>query len=260
VGWVRTGDHVAWVPLAPREVYYGRGNYGRYSSNITNVTINQVHVTNVYRNVNVTNSVTVVNQTTFLTGRHTDVHRDVVANVREDFVKRRNIVVGSPPIQPVEASRHPVVRSIPEAKRPPAAVRKIDVKELRQSRPLVMEPDRSAIRPQAQPRQLEVKKVDKPRAVSGRARERDQAAPAERGKPQQTAPPEMAKRQVGPDEKGKPQEARAEKGKQKEASAQRGKPKSSSSEKDNSKGASPDNDSHENPRGGTDKEGEKGRR
>src|SRR4030067_226587 len=35
VGWVRTGDHVAWVPLAPREVYYGRGNYGRDGRNIT---------------------------------------------------------------------------------------------------------------------------------------------------------------------------------------------------------------------------------
>ena len=68
VGWVRTGDHVAWVPLAPRETYYGYGNHGRYSTNITNVNINQVRVTNVYRNVNVTNSITVVNQTTFLTG------------------------------------------------------------------------------------------------------------------------------------------------------------------------------------------------
>ncbi|MBF8259078.1 MAG: hypothetical protein HW377_1452, partial [Actinobacteria bacterium] len=37
VGWVRTGDYVAWVPLAPREVYYGHGNYGRNSVNITNV-------------------------------------------------------------------------------------------------------------------------------------------------------------------------------------------------------------------------------
>ncbi|MDP2658159.1 MAG: FecR family protein, partial [Candidatus Deferrimicrobium sp.] len=64
VGWVRTGDHVAWVPLAPRETYYGYGNHGRYSTNITNVNINQVRVTNVYRNENFTNSVTVVNHTT----------------------------------------------------------------------------------------------------------------------------------------------------------------------------------------------------
>ena len=140
VGWVRTGDHVAWVPLAPRETYYGYGNHGRYSTNITNVNINQVQVTNVYRNVNVTNSITVVNQSTFITGRPSSVDRNVVVNVKEDFARRRNIVVGRPPIKPVETSYIPVVRAIPEAKRPPAAVRKIDAKELRQSRPLVKEP------------------------------------------------------------------------------------------------------------------------
>ena len=195
---------MAWVPLAPREVYYGRGNYGRYSTNITNVNISQVQVTNVYRNVNVTNSVTVVNQTTFVTGRPSSVDRSVVRNVREDFARRRNIVVGSPPIQPAETSYVPVVRSIPEAKRPPAAVRKIDVRDLRQSRPLVREPDRSAMRPQAQPRPLEVRKVEKPRSVSERKRERQQVAPAERGRPQQAAPPEKARPQVAPAERGRP--------------------------------------------------------
>ena len=183
VGWVRTGDHVAWVPLAPRETYYGYGNYGRYSTNITNVNINQVRVTNVYQNVNVTNSITVVNQTTFLTGRPSSVDRNVVRTVKEDFTQRRNVVVGRPPIKPVETSYAPVVRSIPEAKRPPATVRKVDVKELRQSRPLVKEPDRSAFRPQAKPAPLEVKKVEKPRPPSERAKERQQFAPRERRGP-----------------------------------------------------------------------------
>ena len=331
VGWVRTGDHVAWVPLAPREVYYGRGNYGRYSTNITNVNITQVRVTNVYRNTNVTNSITVVNQTTFVTGRPSSVDRNVVVNVREDFAKRRNIVVGSPPIKPVETSYVPVVRQIPEAKRPPTAVRKIDVKELRQSRPLVKEPDRSAIRPQAKPRPLEVKKVEKPRSLSERTRERQQAAPpergttqeapaergklkeapaergrpqetpAEKGRPQQAAPPEKARPQVAPAERGRPQEVPAEKGKLKEAPAEKGKLKEAPAgrgrpqqtappekarpqvapaergrpqaapaekgklkeapaEKGKSKEAPPDNVMRENPRGGTEREGEKGRR
>jgi hypothetical protein len=180
VGWVRTGDHVAWVPLAPREVYYGHGNFGRYSTNITNVNINQVQVTNVYRNVNVTNSITVVNQTTFITGRPSSVDRNVVVNVKEDFARRRNIVVGRPPIKPEGTSYIPVVRSIPEAKRPPATVRKVDTKELRQSRPLVKEPDRSAFRPQGKPAPLEVRKVEKPRPASERARERQQVLPKER--------------------------------------------------------------------------------
>ena len=303
VGWVRTGDHVAWVPLAPREVYYGHGNFGRYSTNITNVNINQVRVTNVYLNINVTNSITVVNQSTFLTGRPSSVDRNVVVNVKADFAQRRNIVVGSPPIQPVATSYIPVVRAIPEAKRPPTAVRKIDAKELRQSRPLVKEPDKSAIRPQAQPRPLEVKKVEKPRAASERAKERQQAAPAEKGKPQQAAPPERAKPQAAPPERGKPQQAapperakpqaappergkpqqaappeRAkpqaappERGKPEQAAPperakpqaappERGKPQGPPPGKDKSKEVPPDNVLRDNPRGGPEREGEKGRR
>jgi hypothetical protein len=235
VGWVRTGDYVAWVPLAPREVYYGHGYFGRNSVNITNVNINQVQVTNVYRNINVTNSITVVNQTTFVTGRPASVDRNVAVRIKEDFAQRRNIVVGRPQIKPVEASYVPVVREIPEAKRPPAAVRKVDVKELRQSRPLVKEPERSAIRPQAPPRALEVKKVEKPRSLSERTRERrqapppekgrPQAAPAERGRPPQVAPAEEEKRKEAPAERGRPpQSAPAEKVRPQAAPAERGRP------------------------------------
>jgi hypothetical protein len=181
VGWVRTGDYVAWVPLAPREIYYGYGQFGRHSVNVRNVDVNRIRVSNVYRNVNVTNSVTVVHQTTFVTGRHEPVHRNVVSNVRENFAQRRDIVVGRPPIKPVETSYVPVVRSIPESKRPPAAVRKIEAKEIRQSRPLVKEQDRSARRPEAKPRPLEVRKVEKARPASERIKERQQVRPAERG-------------------------------------------------------------------------------
>ena len=151
-------------------------------------------MTNVYQNVNVTNSITVVNQTTFVTGRPASVDRNVVVSVREDFARRRNIVVGRPPIKPVGTSYIPVVRSIPEAKRPPAAVRKIDVKELKRSRSLVKEPDRSAIRPQAQPRPLEVRNVEKPRSVIERARERKEAPPADRRGP---GAPQQGSRQQG---------------------------------------------------------------
>jgi hypothetical protein len=196
VGWVRTGDHVAWVPLAPRETYYGYGSFGRNSVNITNVNINQVRITNVYRNVNVTNSITVVNQNTFITGRPAPVQQNVVVNLRENFKQRRNIVVGRPPIQPTEASYHPVVRSIPEEKRPPTTVRRIDVKELKQSRPLVKESERSTLRPQAQSRPLEVRKVEKPKSLGERIRERQQVRPPEgdRGKRPGEAPPEESVR------------------------------------------------------------------
>jgi hypothetical protein len=168
------------VPLAPRETYYGYGNFGRYSVNVRNVNINQVNVTNVYRNVTVVNSITVVNQTTFVTGRPAPVHREVVVNIREDFSHRRGILVGRPQVKPVASSYVPVVRSIPETKRPPATVRKMDVRELRQNRPLIKEPDRSAIRPNAPVRPLAVKKFEKPRPIEERARERRQAPPADR--------------------------------------------------------------------------------
>ncbi|MDP2657641.1 MAG: hypothetical protein Q8O78_04415, partial [Candidatus Deferrimicrobium sp.] len=163
------------------------------------------------RNVNVTNSITVVNQTTFITGRPSSVDRNVVVNVREDFTKHRNIVVGRPPIKPVGTSFIPVVRSIPEAKRPPAAVRKIDAKELRQSRPLVTEPNRSAFRPQGKPAPLEVRKVEKPRPASERAKERPQVLPKERPK----APPERVK--PAPQPTGRPPGAVERRAKPKEA-------------------------------------------
>ena len=218
VGWVRTGDYVAWVPLAPREVYYGRGNYGRYSMNITNVNITQVNVTNVYRNANTANGVTVVRQTTFLTGRRENVQQNVVSQVREDFSRRRNIVVGRPPIKPVQASYVPVERNIPEAKRPPAAVRKIDVKELKRTRPMVNKPDQSAVRPQQKPRPLEVRKVETQTPRNDKAKERIQVPPAERGlKMQTTTPParvtkppvrpETEKKQVPPPAKERQQAA-----------------------------------------------------
>jgi hypothetical protein len=207
VGWVRTGDVVAWVPLAPREIYHGHGHFGRYSVDVRNVDINRVRVTNVYRNVTVVNSVTVVHHTTFVTGRHAPVDRKVVVNVREDFAKRRNIVVGRPPIKPAETSYVPVVRSIPESKRPPAAVRKIEAKQVRQSRPMVKEQDRSARQPDAKPRQLEVRKVEKPTPARERVKERKDVRPAER-RPA-AAPAEQRRPAAAPAEQRAPAEQKA---------------------------------------------------
>lgn len=262
VGWVRTGNHVAWVPLAPREVYYGRGNYGRYSRNIKNMNIKRFRVTKVYRNINVTNSITVVNRTTFVTGRPFSVDRNVVMNVRKDFAKRRNIVVGNPRIKPVETSYVPVVRRIPEAKRPPTAVRKIDVKEQRKSRPLVKQRDRSVIRPRAKPRSLEVKKVEKPRSLRERTRERQRAAPPERGRTQE-APAERGRPQrTAPAVRGRPQRtAPAERGRsQQTAPPEKARPQVVPAERGRPQKPPADNVLRENLRGGTVREGEKDRR
>ena len=69
VGWIVTPTYVAWVPLAPGEVYYGYGYYGPGSVNITTVNVNTVFVNRTYVNARVNNSVTVVQRETFGTGR-----------------------------------------------------------------------------------------------------------------------------------------------------------------------------------------------
>jgi hypothetical protein len=68
VGWIVTPTYVAWVPLAPGEVYYGYGYYGPGSVNIINVNVNTVFVNRTYVNARVNNSVTVVQRGTFGTG------------------------------------------------------------------------------------------------------------------------------------------------------------------------------------------------
>ena len=69
MGWIVTPTYVAWVPLAPGEVYYGYGYYGPGSVNITTVNVNTVFVNRTYVNARVNNSVTVVQRGTFGTGR-----------------------------------------------------------------------------------------------------------------------------------------------------------------------------------------------
>lgn len=48
VGWYTIGDTIAWTPLAPGEFFYGYGNYGQFSVNVTNVVVNNTTI--VYRN------------------------------------------------------------------------------------------------------------------------------------------------------------------------------------------------------------------
>ncbi|MCL5421090.1 MAG: FecR domain-containing protein [Nitrospirae bacterium] len=157
VAWVNTPTYVSWVPLAPREIYYGHGYYGPHSVNITNVNINTINVTNVYRNAHVTSAATIVSRDTFVTGRHVDV------NVRENPFLTQKVSVGRPDIAPTRTSYMPVVKSIPLAKEPPQAVRQIQVNQLRESRPVVKNPDQSVFRPGAPARQMSVTTVSKPK-------------------------------------------------------------------------------------------------
>jgi hypothetical protein len=163
VGWVRTPNYVAWVPLAPGERYYGRGNYGRNSVNITNVNINQVNVTNVYRNVSINNGVTVVNSNTFNTGSPTIVNVNNNNIIQQNIFVKNNISVGAPDIKPAKGSYFVSTRQVPAAKLPPQPVRNVRIGELKQSRPLIREPDKSVLNRGEKPRTLQVTTVDKPK-------------------------------------------------------------------------------------------------
>ena len=152
VGWVVTPTYVSWVPLGPREVYYGRGHYGPHSVNITNVNVTNINVEKVvYKNVNVTNAVTVIHRDTFVTGKHVDVR------VQENPFLREKVHVGRPNIQPERTSKMPVVREVPPDKRPPAPIREVKVKEIKENRPLVRQKEASVMRPNTPPREMTVK-------------------------------------------------------------------------------------------------------
>lgn len=213
VGWVRTLDYVAWVPLAPGEIYYGRGYYGRHSVNITNVNINQVNITNIYKNVYINNGVTVVNRNTFNTGSPTIVNVDKNIIEQKIFVKN-NISVGTPDIKPTRASYFTSDKSIPQVKLPPQHVRNIQVKELKRTRRLIKEQEKSVLNPDAKPETLPLNTVTTPRTPGKGKPMIQQVKPEERRKP---AGPEGDRgaieerkrlksegREVKPEERGKP--------------------------------------------------------
>ena len=182
VGWVRTPEYVAWVPLAPGEIYYGRGNYGRHSVNIINVNINQVNITNVYKNVTINNGVTVVNRSSFNTGRPTivNVNKNVIQN--NIFIKN-NISIGTPDIKPTKASYFKSDKSISQVNLPPQHIRNIQVKELKHSRRLIKDQAKSVLNPDEKPKALPVKTVTKPRTPGKEKPSIQQVKPEERKKP-----------------------------------------------------------------------------
>ncbi|GFE57727.1 FecR family protein [Geobacter sp. AOG1] len=158
VGWVHTPTYVGWVPLAPGEIYYGRGYYGPWSANIATSTINRT-IVQKYRNINVRNGVTVVNRTTFLTGRREPV------KVRENLFRATNVAAGPPNIRPTRATSMPIIRNIPQAKRPPERVRQTNVSEIRRERGLVREEKGSAFRGGRTGTEMPVRKRSEPQSM-----------------------------------------------------------------------------------------------
>jgi len=156
VGWVQTPTYIAWIPLAPGEIYYGHGYYGPHSVNITNVNVTNIHIQKtVYKNVHVHNAVTVVHHDTFVNGKHVDV------KIRENPFNGKAIHAGRPNIKLEKTTVMPVVREIPQGQRPPESIREVRVKDLQQKWPLVKEKDASVLRPNGVPKKMSVRVVEK---------------------------------------------------------------------------------------------------
>jgi hypothetical protein len=195
VSWVYTPDYVAWVPLAPREVYYGYGYYGPHSVNITNVNITNITVKNVYKNVYVNNAVTVVHRDTFLRGR------DVPVRMKDNPFLKERIHAGRPTIEPIKETRRPDLREIKGGNQPPMRIREIKVEERQKERPLVQKRTYSVMSPGAATREMPLK-FDKGRVPKGKVKEQPSPKRKEYGAPAERKI-EKPKRQEQPLEKKK---------------------------------------------------------
>lgn len=186
VGWVYTPTYVSWVPLAPGEIYYGHGYYGPHSVNITNINITNIQVQKVvYKNIHIQNAVTVVHHDTFVTGRKVEV------KVRENPFLKEKISIGRPDIKPEKTTMMPVIKEIPQAKRPPEPIREIRVKELKEKRPLVKEKEASVFKSGSPPKEMQLK-VKEGKPVERDFEKFEGRKPAEKGigKPKEIKPSE----------------------------------------------------------------------
>ncbi|UCE80001.1 MAG: FecR domain-containing protein [Nitrospiraceae bacterium] len=121
VSWGYTPSYVAWVPLAPREVYYGYGHYGPFSVNI-NITKHKRFPRHRYKNAYVKNSITVVHHDTFIEGKYKPYRP------RKNPFLHEKIHIGRPKIKPGRTAYMPLIRSIESSKRPPERIRKSGVR------------------------------------------------------------------------------------------------------------------------------------
>jgi hypothetical protein len=161
VAWINTPTYVSWVPLAPRETYYGYGYYGPWSVDVRKVNINRVNITNVYINAQVVNAVTVVGRQTFLTGRP-----ERIANVpRNPFKERVRVSAGRPQITPVRATALPdPSRTVPRSALPSGEV--LTRAKMIEHRPVALHQDVSVFRPGRQVPSMHVTRMEHPKPIA----------------------------------------------------------------------------------------------
>ncbi|MDP2755061.1 MAG: FecR family protein [Nitrospirota bacterium] len=162
VGWVYTPTFVAWVPLAPRELYYGYGYYGPNSVNIFNIDIHKTVIPNVYKNAFLSNAVTTIHRDTFLRGKPVDV------KIKENPFLRERLSIGRPAIKPERTTFMPLIKEIPRIKQPPQPVMNIQVRNLKRERPLVKERTSSVLRPESPQKTMPIKTLKEPAGLDTR--------------------------------------------------------------------------------------------
>jgi hypothetical protein len=181
VGWIVTPGYVAWVPLAPGEVYYGYGYYGLGSVNITAININTVVANRTYVNAGHGHAVTVVKRDTFGTGRREFVRTEGNPFLDAQRGHKRDIAVAPPQVRPTR----PIVLVPPDARdqarqrqRPPERehVRQ-EFPEARHELPPKMRTDQPAVAPAVPPAVRTERQRETPPMVQQR---REQQLPPER--------------------------------------------------------------------------------
>ncbi|MEW6001217.1 MAG: DUF6600 domain-containing protein [Nitrospirota bacterium] len=203
VGWVYTPTYVAWVPLAPRDIYYGYGYFGPFSVNIINVNINKIVVKKVFKNVFVSDAVSISSRETFITGRPAKV-----ITKKNPFLAER-ISIGRPLIKPQRTTMIPVIKEIPVVKHPPKFVRDTRIEELKHRRPLVRNPNVPVLTPQLPQKTMPLRIFNKPRGAESRTFSEKESVPLKRMPlpERQVRPKKETKRQglKGLPEKRKPE-------------------------------------------------------
>jgi hypothetical protein len=127
VGWTWTRSHVAWVPLAPDEIYFGFGSFGPHSVNLSNgQTVEKI----TYRNASVQLGVTQVQRHDFLSGQYRPV------NVRDNPFAHGKIS-GRPDFKPDRPGTFNANRLVPTTDRPVERIRQTNVQELQKQHPLI---------------------------------------------------------------------------------------------------------------------------
>ncbi|MDA8084022.1 MAG: FecR domain-containing protein [Nitrospiraceae bacterium] len=151
VGWVKTPEYVSWVPLAPGEVYYGYGNYGPNSFNLSINVFSGARIPR-YRNAAYRHGVRIVRHDSFYKGKYAEMKPGY--NPFEDH--KRGITFGRPAVKHDRSAAVPVFRESRFRTPPPKTVNELKVREIRKERPFVKEKTRSVFSRGAAPDNLPV--------------------------------------------------------------------------------------------------------